>query len=376
MQTKNLFILYVLDVENFASKNWLYYHFEQINSRNIEVEIITGLPEIDSGNSLVEYLKKQQGIFEKIIIISFMTDKNGIFVDWNNVKKLSTSVIVFPLDAISVLSKFYWMIRNVANVVWCPHLQVLDTCKTLNKNTIYMPYGSRRIEKLKDFDERNNELFFQGTCHGIRKSFIYKLADDLKKNIHVQGKDWFEKNNLKVEKTYKKSILKSLNFFLKSPKNYKFTLIKNLIQNKFFFQLISNYPNRIFNEYKNFENENITLIDQNKKIFLGDYKYTLGINFLFSSKNNSYRLRDFEAASFGTCHFSNSDLNLEKFYLPNKHMLYYRDKKDLIEMINFYMYTEKGRILSKEIAFKAREESNNHTWEKRLEKLLSFIEIS
>ena len=100
----------------------------------------------------------------------------------------------------------------------------------------------------------------------------------------------------------------------------------------------------------------------------------MGINFLFSSKKTSYRLRDFEAASYGSCHFSNSDQNLEKVFVPNKHMLYYRDRKDLIEMLNYYMYTEKGRFLSKEIADNAREESINHTWEKRFEKLLFFLE--
>ena len=55
-------------------------------------------------------------------------------------------------------------------------------------------------------------------------------------------------------------------------------------------------------------------------------------------------------------------------------MLYYRDRQDLIEMLRFYIYTEKGRILAKEIAEKARAESLNHTWEKRLDKLLNFLE--
>ena len=41
-------------------------------------------------------------------------------------------------------------------------------------------------------------------------------------------------------------------------------------------------------------------------------------------------------------------------------------------MLNYYMYTEKGRFLSKEIADNAREESINHTWEKRFENYCFF----
>ena len=218
MQKKILFIIYVLDVDNFASKNWLNYHFKSVNSNSIEVKIITGLPEYDKGNSLIEYLKTKKGIFEKIIIISLMTDQNGTHLNWNKVKELSSAVVVFPLDAISVLSKFRWMIRNIADAVWCPHLQVLDKCTTLNKNSIYMPYGSRRIEKIKNFEERNSELFFQGTCHGIRKLFIFKIAEELNRNIHVKGNGWDINNEINLSSSYKSSILKSYNYFFKKQK--------------------------------------------------------------------------------------------------------------------------------------------------------------
>ena len=49
---------------------------------------------------------------------------------------------------------------------------MMNYFKKFNKPIIYMPYASYLPIKIKNFNERENSLFFQGTAHGLRRSFI------------------------------------------------------------------------------------------------------------------------------------------------------------------------------------------------------------
>ena len=95
---------------------------------------------------------------------------------------------------------------------------------------------------------------------------------------------------------------------------------------------------------------------------------------MYKRQHFSYRLRDFEAPAHGTCHFTQNDPNLEKIFLPNISMIYYRDKKDLIEIANFYLNTKVGKTEAKKIGLKAREVAKNNTWGKRLEEIYKYFE--
>ena len=123
------------------------------------------------------------------------------------------------------------------------------------------------------------------------------------------------------------------------------------------------------------KNNNLKVIHQNNQKNIDDFKYTLGINFLLSNQNYfSYRLRDFEAPAFGSCHFTQSDPNLEQIFLPNKSMIYYRDKNDLIELINYYLVSSDGKKKSMEIAKNARKIAKTNTWISRLDRIKDFFE--
>ena len=132
---------------------------------------------------------------------------------------------------------------------------------------------------------------------------------------------------------------------------------------------------RLISENVPIKNGNILIIPSSINENIDNYKFTLGINYLFSNeKYFSYRLRDFESPAHGTCHLTQTDPNLEKIFLPNISMLYYRDKQDLIEMANYYLNTKVGKIEAKKIGLKAREVAKNNTWGKRLEEIYKYFE--
>jgi len=231
-----------------------------------------------------------------------------------------------------------------------------------------MPYASYLPIKIKDFKERDNSLFFQGTAHGLRRSFLLGIKNKSFIKLTIQGKGWEMKDS---------SLKKSLKYFLSKPINYYPTLLKSTITNKFLHESIIDYPLRIFNEqkYKNEKLENIISVEDN--INIDDFKYTLGLNYLFSNaKKASYRLRDFESAAHGTCHFTNSDINLEKVFEPNKSMIFYNDKDDLIEILDYYLRTKEGQKKSSEIAYNARKIAEKNTWTNRLNSLFEFIKLN
>lgn len=373
MVEKSLIIFYVFDFDNFASKNWLYFHLNDINNLNFDVKIISGFPKKDYGSSLLDFLKLNHDKYLEKIIVTLTTDNHGRFIYWDSIKKYCSHIVIFPLDSISVLSKFKYMIKNVADVVWCPHLQVLKKCKDMNKKSIFLPYGSRRPENIQEFTYRSDDLFFQGTSHGLRKSFVFNLSKEIKNNICVQGNGWtIEKNSIQ-NSIIKNSISSSFDYFFKKPLKYFPTLIYNSLKNPYFISSVMNYPSRLLGEYRSKKSDNIKIYSQNEALTLEKFKYTLGINFLFSSNYTSYRLRDFEAAAIGSCHFTHNDINLESIYVPDKAMIYYRDIQDLIEKLNFYTLDNVGRLRAKEIAFNARYESKKNTWEERIKSLLTFI---
>ena len=142
-----------------------------------------------------------------------------------------------------------------------------------------MPYASYLPIKIKNFNERENSLFFQGTAHGLRRSFLLGIKNKSSIKLTIQGSRW---------DTRESNLKKSLKYFLSKPINYYPTLFKSTISNKFLHTSIFDYPLRIFNEqkYKNEKLENIISVDEN--INIDDFKYTLGLNYLFSNSKKPH----------------------------------------------------------------------------------------
>ena len=365
---KSLFILYLLEANTFASEKWLYTHFNSLINNLFDVKIISGNPSKDRGCDLINFCRKNYKDYKDIYLITLTTDIHNKYIDWSNIKKFISSIIVFPIDSISVSIKFKDTIKNIADFIWCPHIQMINYFERFNKPIIYMPYASYFPINVKNFSNRENSLFFQGTAHGVRRSFLLGIKKKSEIKLTIQGKGWDNKES---------SLKKSFRYFLSKPINYYPTLIKNTVHNKFLSTSIIDYPLRILKEQK-YKNEKIdNILPSDSKINIDNFKFTLGLNYLFSNtKFTSYRLRDFESAAYGTCHITNCDKNLEKVFEPNKSMVFYRDEKDLIEIVDYYMRTKEGQEKAQEIAINARKISEKNTWDNRLNSLLEFIELN
>ena len=372
---ERLFIIFIANtVNNYASRGWIFKHFNDSISNEYDIKIFDCEPTNDKGIPLEIFVKKQKCNYKRIYLISTNTDKQNDQVNWKIIKKYIDKLIIFPIDAISVLSKFKNTILKEADLVWCPHIQKLEEIEKFNKPVIYLPYASNFPKIITPFEKRSDSLFFQGNSHGLRKSLVGSLVNKTKINVVVQGNGW--EVNEKGKNIKSNSIKESLNYYFGgSLKDIFNKLIKNSFSNKYLLRSVLNYPNRLIRERVVLKNNNLKVLNQNNQKNIDDFKYTLGINFLFSNQNYfSYRLRDFEAPSFGSCHFTQSDPNLEKIFLPNTSMIYYRDSNDLIELINYYLVSSDGRKKSMEIAKNARKIAKNNTWISRLDKIKDFFE--
>tara|TARA_Y100001978_G_scaffold201075_1_gene218636 strand:- start:1466 stop:2590 length:1125 start_codon:yes stop_codon:yes gene_type:complete len=370
---KYLFIIFIAKtIDNFASRGWIYEHFKDCVSDRYVIEIFENDPIIDKGHSLELYIKSKNSEYKTIFLITTNTDNHNGYVNWENIKKYVFKVILFPIDAISVLPKFKKSIKEYVDLVWCPHIKVLNKLKEFNKEYIYMPYASKLPERIKAFNQRNNEIFFQGTAHGLRKSLIIEFANKSNSKINVQGNGW--DNLYKKNKFNTNSIEQSLNYYFGDLSETFNKIFKTAFENKYFFKSFLNYPKRILKENISLKKNNLIQIPTNKKTNIDQYKYSLGINFLFSNKNEfSYRLRDFECPAHGSCHFTHYDQNLEKIFLPNISMLYYKDEKELIELTDFYINTKEGQQKAREISINARKVAKSNTWNSRFDDILKYF---
>ena len=370
---KVLFIFYLgKSANNFTSRGWIFSHFKDLNNENFDFTIHEGIPAEDYGASLHNLLQLNKNKYKKIYLIIGNPDMQNEKINWIVIRKYVEKVILFPVDAISVLRNFRKTIIKYADIVWCPHLQVIKEIEKLNKPYLYIPYASIFPKNIKCFEERSDSLFFQGTAHGLRKSLIIDLSNNSNINIKVQGNGWEINNSNKI---INNSIKNSINYYFNPPSKIFNKLIKSIYKNKYFLKSLLNYPKRLISENVPIKNGNILIIPSSINEKIDNYKFTLGINYLFSNeKYFSYRLRDFESPAHGSCHLTQTDPNLEKIFLPNISMLYYRDKQDLIEMVNYYLNTKVGKIEAKKIGLKAREVAKNNTWGKRLEEIYKYFE--
>ena len=104
---KHLFIIFIAKtVDNFASRGWIYEHFNDCISDRYVIEIFENDPIIDKGHSLELYIKSKKSEYKTIFLISTNTDSHNGYVNWNYIRKFVFKVILFPIDAISVLPKF------------------------------------------------------------------------------------------------------------------------------------------------------------------------------------------------------------------------------------------------------------------------------
>lgn len=106
----------------------------------------------------------------------------------------------------------------------------------------------------------------------------------------------------------------------------------------------------------------------------GSSKIILGIGYIGHSKRIvTLKQRDFDALFTGALYITSRNPDLEIILEDGKHIVYYDNKKDLIEKIKHYLRNDEERL---KIANNALEEGlKNHTWDIRLQNTFNKIGI-
>jgi spore maturation protein CgeB len=86
------------------------------------------------------------------------------------------------------------------------------------------------------------------------------------------------------------------------------------------------------------------------------------------------RLRDFEATMSGAFYMVEYQEELEEFFEPDKEIVCYLDKEDMAEKIKYYTRHDQERERIREAGH--RRAVNDHTWQKRFQKVFEEIGIA
>ena len=68
---------------------------------------------------------------------------------------------------------------------------------------------------------------------------------------------------------------------------------------------------------------------------MANFKFTINCHSDFD-RNNAINMRVFESLACGNLLFTDSHSFMKKFFINKKHLIYYRNKKELLNKINYY----------------------------------------
>jgi spore maturation protein CgeB len=99
---------------------------------------------------------------------------------------------------------------------------------------------------------------------------------------------------------------------------------------------------------------------------------TLGFGYIGSTKEVGLKGRDFEVAMTGCCYITTYNEELGKFLTEDKEILFYKNKKELLNKIKFYL---EYPALAGEIGRAGKKKAiSRHKWSDRWKKLLKICE--
>ena len=83
--------------------------------------------------------------------------------------------------------------------------------------------------------------------------------------------------------------------------------------------------------------------------------------------------RDFEVPLIGSLYMNESNEKIANYYVPDKEIVLYKDRDDLVEKIKYYLEHDEERDM---IAKAGRERAlRDHTWEKRFDYIFKIMEL-
>ncbi|MEW7976674.1 MAG: glycosyltransferase [Candidatus Sedimenticola endophacoides] len=101
---------------------------------------------------------------------------------------------------------------------------------------------------------------------------------------------------------------------------------------------------------------------------------SLGFGYIGKSRMVGLKGRDFEVPACGCAYMTTYNSELEKYFVPEKEIVFYSGEKELMEKLRYYSANQKE---AKEIGDRGRERVlREHTWSARWRYLLSVIKSS
>jgi hypothetical protein len=334
-----LIICFLTSSSEPVTSNWVTSQLLKDLQNNYKLTIIKINKYLDeyilkSSNEITEEIIKNinQIKFTKknIIFFTMLFDKyltNDLFIFLNHRSIISVNYIV---DSLTIPYRYYLFAKKFTYIA-VPFQESINFFKIKGiSNVIYFPYATS-IELNKFYNPiKYNKISFVGSSYGSRPFYI----DFLKKNnidIEVKGSNWKQKSKEDLIKT-------STNI-----SNLDLDLILNLLYfkngRKILFSKFLKYfqpkDNFIFN-YDKIKNDN----DVFK--FISDHIISLGISeygstFLLNNPISHYRMRDLECPMLGSCHITQSSVDLFNLFEEGKEMLFYENQEDLKEKLRFYL---------------------------------------
>ena len=323
-------ILFILNTYNFQSnilnqkKNieqnynyfntqdfvWSNYFFNNLKKDYLTFKDYPYLnKKILKNENYLEFLKKKILKINPDIIFSTMNDYkiDELLKTFKNIKKIIW--ISYRIDTLKLqkLKKSY-------NYLISSNEGVLHKAKKIKFKNFKMLISSPSFVKLKkeDFKIRKNEAIFTGS-----------LGSDFKKRLDIllylykKFKITIRIRNL-IEKHY---LLNSFNYFLiklfPNLANYLYKIKFLPITNKLkYINRDEVFGNLMFKELKKF-------------------RFCINIHSNFD-ENFNINARVYEALSCGCLLFTDDNETMKKYFLDNKHVVYFSSKEDLIKKLNYY----------------------------------------
>ena len=334
----------VIEICNFYS-NWLgEFYLLLKNDKKINIEII--FPDLK--NLMDEILdqenRRKYDEYYNFIIHDFESDI-AVFSGeykylYESIKKKNNQIALWKSSKINL--KGIKKIKEYFDIIISDNQIILDLAQKVSMKSFYLqPSVPERIIPNFNFNNRRSDLFFSGSLgfdFKKRKKIINYLLKK-KINFELRSRDITEGNKLKE-------------FFFNKFRNFDFinsqrSIIKKMSKEPLFHLELFNYMKK--------------------------FKYILNCHSDFDI-DNTINYRVYESLACGSLLFTDQNKTLDKNFIDGKHLIVYKNNKDLLNKIKYF---KKNESESEEIAKKGYEfVKEEHTSEKRVIKFKKIFNIN
>jgi len=238
------------------------------------------------------------------------------------------------------------------------------------KNIIVQPYAANPYKFRPNRTTPKNTVSFIGSPYGSRISTLNFLTKN-KISCDIFSSQIDEKG----QKTEHKIISQKISVLEKARRAMTFD-----IGRKVFFSDVKNKilkPKQVLDKNENLHLHSSVSFDEMQKIYsnstLSLNITTLGNTYLLKKPLHKLHLRTFEIPMCGGLEIAFRVEELTDYFEDGKEIVFYRTDEELISKAKFYLDTKQENIVKKMKQNARYRAENEHTWNKRFEKLFEIL---